>query len=168
MKPLLLLCVIAATAPVVDVPTAYRQSNWLGSQRQGSCVIASSCTLFRWMNRINTADYYRKNYGDGQSPDSFAAKLKKDGIAYAETRTGDEAFLEWAFRTRRGANVVCMNGRHMLTLVHLDGEQAAILDNNDTGNIKWVPRKRFLAEWRASGGWAITFLYTPMAPSPIY
>jgi ABC-type bacteriocin/lantibiotic exporter with double-glycine peptidase domain len=114
------------------------------------------------------ADYYRKTYGDGQSPDSINAKFKKDGVRYAETRNGDVSFLEWAMRTRRGANVVWMNGRHMLTLVHLDKSQAAILDNNAIDKVQWMPRERFLAEWRASGGWATTPVYTPMAPTPVY
>jgi hypothetical protein len=163
-----LLIALLLTSPVVDVPQDYRQANWLGDRGQGSCVIASSVTLLRWQNRIHAADYYRKTYGNGQGPDSLAAKFNSDGVRFAETRTGDVQFLEWALRTRRGANVVWMNGRHMLTLVHLDGEQAAILDNNAIDKVQWMPRERFLAEWRASGGWAVTPLYTPMAPVPIY
>jgi hypothetical protein len=38
------------------------------------------------------------------------AKLETAGIKFAETRTGDESFLEWALRTRRGANVVVQSG----------------------------------------------------------
>ncbi len=163
-----LLLLGSTTGPIVDVPQDYRQANWLGSMRQGSCTIASTCTLLRWQNRIHMADYYRKTYGDGQSPNSINAKFDKDGVRYAETLTGDVKFLEWAMRTRRGANVVWMNGRHMLTLVHLDKDQAAILDNNAIDKVQWMPRERFLAEWRASGGWATTPVYTPMAPTPKY
>jgi ABC-type bacteriocin/lantibiotic exporter with double-glycine peptidase domain len=134
----------------------------------GSCVIASTCTTLRWQNRIATAKHWRETFGNGQSVESLREKYEKTEVRYAETTTGDVAFLEWALRTRRGANVVWMNGRHMLTLVYFDGKQAAILDNNATDKIEWMPRERFLAEWRASGGWATVPVYTPMAPAPIY
>jgi hypothetical protein len=86
------------------------------------------------------------------------------GVPYANTmKRNDVAFLEWACRTRRGAAVAVMGARHMVTIVHLDSEWAGILDNNFTHKITYVPRQEFLAEWFASGSWAIT----PVLPPPV-
>lgn len=87
---------------------------------------------------------------------------------------GDVGFLEWACRTRRGACVVSHNGSHMETLVHLDSEQAALIDNNFPDKFRWLPREQFIREWRSgpkgpltgNGGWAFTPIYTPAAPLP--
>lgn len=150
--------------PTVNLPLEMRQSNWPGSQREGSCVHAATISLFRWQNRLNMADYWRRKYGNGEWPENLAAKFDREGIRYAYVTNGDVKFLEWACKTRRGAGVTVMGGVHCVTLVHLDATWAGLLDNNDVSKIKWVPRETFLAEWRASYGWGFTVLYVPAAP----
>lgn len=152
--------------PVVNIPPALRQSNWLGRLGEGSCVHATMISLFRWQGRPATAEYWRRNYGDGEWPDDMAAKFEREGIRYAYTEDGDVAFLEWACQTRRGCGITVMGGAHMVALVHLDDQWAALLDNNDTSKFIWVPRATLIAEWKASHGWAITPVYTPAAPLP--
>jgi len=152
--------------PVVNVPLAMRQSNWLGSSREGSCVHASMISLFRWQGRYRTADYWRKTYGNGEWPDDMAAKFDREGIRYAYVENGDVRFLERACRTRRGCGITVMGGAHMVALVHLDDKWAAVLDNNNVSKFIWVPRETLIAEWKASYGWAVTPIYTPAAPLP--
>jgi hypothetical protein len=82
------------------------------------------------------------------------------------TTSGDVAFLEWACRTRRGCGIAVKGGKHMVALVHLDSQWAAILDNNNVSKFIWVPRKTLLAEWHASHGWAVVPIYSPSAPVP--
>jgi len=152
--------------PTVNVPRGDRQSNWLGNQREGSCVHASMISLFRWQGRYRTAEHWRKTYGNGEWPEDMAAKFDKEGIRFAMTTKGDVKFLEWACKTRRGAGITVMGGAHMVALVHLDDKWAAILDNNAVEKFIWVPRETLIAEWKASYGWASTPIYTPAAPLP--
>lgn len=160
-------CPLKIERPTVNVPLALRQGNWLGSQREGSCVHATIISLFRWQGRLKMADHWRRTYGDGEWAEDLAAKFDREGIRYAYTSNkGDVTFLEWACRTRRGCGVTVMGGQHMVALVHLDDKWAGILDNNHTDKIIWVPRETFVAEWKASNSWAVSVLYTPAAPLP--
>jgi len=152
--------------PTVNVPAAMRQSNWRGPRGQGSCVHATMISLFRWQYRLRAADYWRRAYGDGDYPEGLAAKFDHEGIRYAYVTNGDVRFLEWACRTRRGCGITVMGGAHMVALVHLDDQWAALLDNNNVERFIWVPRETLLAEWKASYGWAVTPIYTPAAPLP--
>ncbi len=152
--------------PTVNLPISLRQSNWLGSKNEGSCVHATMTSLLRWQGRYNTADYWRKNYGNGESPEDLAAKFDRERMRYAYVTDGDVSFLEWACSTRRGCGVTVMGGRHMVALVHFDEEWAGILDNNDVNKITWVPRDTFVSEWQNSNGWAVTPVYNPAPPLP--
>lgn len=153
--------------PVFNLPLPLRQENWLGPKRSGSCVHASFVMLLRWQGQYQWADFWKKTYADGEYYDRFCERLDKHEIVYASINgTYDPSFLEWAIKTRRGCMVTCMNGAHMVILAHLDANRAGILDNNDIGKIHWYPRETFLREWRNSGCWALTPLYSP-APPPL-
>jgi hypothetical protein len=160
-----LLVTVAVERPVVNIPKAARQSNWLGNQGEGSCVHATMISLFRWQGRYAMAERWKK-YGNGEGPTGLAAKFEANGIRFAETTTGDVKFLEWSVRTRRGCGVTVRGGTHMVALIGLDAKNAYLLDNNRVDNFIVVPRETFLAEWRASFGWAVTILYCPAAPMP--
>jgi len=152
--------------PTINIPFGIRQSNWIGSQGEGSCVYAAMISLFRWQNRFHTANYWRQTYGSGAWPEDLAAKFDREKIRYAYTTNGDVKFLEWACRTRRGCGITVLGGAHMVALVHLDEKWAAVLDNNDVSKFRWVPRETLIAEWKASHGWAVSILYTPSPPLP--
>ena len=163
------LIVAAATLPavVVDVPVPMRQSNWVGSQGKGSCVWASLVTLFRWQNRPATAEWIHTHCGDGAGPRDVEAVFDRIGVRYAETFDDhDVNFLEWSIRTHRGCAVGVDDCSHMVCLVALNESYAGILDNNSVGKIIWIPRDEFLADWFKSNSWAVTPVYTPIAPSP--
>jgi len=152
--------------PEVNPPAAIRQENWV-SNGSGSCVHATMITLLRWQGRYKMADHWRTTYGSGETADDLAAKMDREGIRYAYTHgEEDTTFLEWACSTRRGCGVTCMGGSHCIALLHLDDKWACLLDDNDVSKYKWVPRERFLSEWRASNSWAFAVIYAPAAPLP--
>jgi len=153
--------------PTVNLPVALRQANWRGDEGEGSCVHASMISLFRWQGRYATADYWRRNYGNGEWAAGLADKMEREGVRFAYTVSrNDVSFLEWACSTRRGAGVTVLGGRHMVCLVHLDDRWVGLLDNNSITRVSWVPRRTFLAEWRASNSWAVTPVYAPAPPLP--
>ena len=158
--------VVNKERPIVNVPMALRQENWVGDQREGSCVHATMISLFRWQGRYNIANKWRQTYANGEWPIGLASKFDREGVRYAYTDKGDVAFLEWAISTRRGCGITIMGGAHMVALVHLDANWACLLDNNNVSKYKWVPRRTLIAEWKASHGWAVVPIYTPAAPLP--
>lgn len=155
--------------PTVNLPFDLREPNW-APNNYGSCVHATNIMLLRWQGRHNTAKWWRENHWGGEYSYTFEDKLKAAPIRYASTydNEGDVTFLDWACETRRGCGITVMGGRHMVALVHLDDEWAAILDNNSITEFIWVPRDKLIAEWLDSGGWAVTPLYSPVPPLPTF
>lgn len=146
--------------PIVNLPLALRQANWV-YRGEGSCAHATIVSLLRWQFRFRTAEDYKRTHGGGVYPSTLEAALSAANIRYASTKTGDVSFLDEACRERRGAGIVVMGGRHMVALVHLDGERAGILDNNDVRSTIWIPRETLISEWQNSGGFAVCLLYAP-------
>jgi hypothetical protein len=151
---------------LINIPDAWRRTNWLGPRGEGSCVHAAMTHLFRWQGRHELAAWWSAQHGDGETFAGLATKLDAAGVRWAGTSDGDEAFLKWAIRTRRGAGVVVANGRHMVNLVGLDAESAHILDSNRPATIQRWDRQAFLQEWHRSGGWAATPVYPAPPPAP--
>ncbi len=149
--------------PVVNVPPVMRESNYYST---GSCVHATLVTLLRWQGKEKLASDWRQRHRGGEYASSLAVKMDRRGLRYTFTTKGDVRFLEWACRTRRGCGITVDGGAHMITLVHLSDKWAAVLDNNDTSKFIWIPRKKLIAEWKRSYGWAVTPVYSPMAPLP--
>lgn len=157
---------IIHTLRQIDIPSAYRRKNWTGDRGEGSCVHAALVHLLHWQGNHSAAERWAARFGNGETAQGLAAKLEQAGLRFAETRTGDEAFLAWALRTRRGAAVVVQNGAHMVNLVGLDRHSAHILDSNFPERIERWPRAAFLRDWKQSGGWAFTPVGTPSPPAP--
>jgi hypothetical protein len=157
---------IRGEVPVVNVPHGLRQGNWLGPQREGSCVHATLVSLLRWQGQDKLASFWRSRYSDGEWPSDMQQKLDATGVRYAWHIGGDERFLEWACRTRRGAGIRVHGGAHMVALVHLNEKWAGILDNNDTSKFKWISRESLLRDWKGCNGWAFSPVYSPAAPLP--
>lgn len=151
---------------LIDIPREWRGRNWTGRRGQGSCVHASLVHLLHWQGRHELAGWWKARFGDGEDAEGLARKLQSAGLAWAETRVGDERFLEWAIRTRRGAAVVVHNGSHMVNLVGLDRTHAQILDSNSPHRVQAVARETFLRDWKQSGGWAVTVVGPPPPPDP--
>ena len=153
--------------PKVNLETIFREENWLGPQREGSCVHATFIMLLRWQGQFEMADYWKANHADGEYASNLADKMDAAGVRYAYTDgKKDVSFLEWSCATRRGCGVAVKNRAHMVLLVALNDEWACILDNNHIKNFKWVKRDVFMKDWLSSGSWAVTAVYTPPPPLP--
>jgi hypothetical protein len=167
----LLLFMVGCTKTVYDeyppanIPLAARQENWIGSNRQGSCVWATAVNLLQWQGNDRAAARIRM-YGDGANLERLTTAFDQEGIRYATTETADVSFLERACETRRGAGVCVTDHRvlHCVALVGLTENYAIILDNNEIEEFEWVPRPAFLKDWRASGGWAFVITGSPVPP----
>lgn len=159
-----------AEIPVVSIPMEWRQSNWVArsdGRMQGSCVHASLVMLMRWQGQHELANWWRDHHGGGESWNSLEPQLHAAGITFAGTTDGDESFLEWSVRTRRGCAITVQQGLHMVCLVHLDQKWAGILDNNSPQKVQYFPRDQFIRGWQSSPApWAITPVFSPPPPSP--
>ena len=142
-----------------------RVVNWIGDRNEGSCVHASLVNLLHWQGRHQLADRWQATHGNGQSALGLAIDLKNAAVEYRSSQGGNEEFVAWACRTRRGA-VVPFGPNHAVSLVGLDSKTATIMDPNKPDRPFQVDRAAFVADWKSRGGWAVTPLGTPAAPSP--
>jgi len=178
----------AAHSLAIDIPSAYRQHNWNGTvwngkafEQQGSCAWASLVNLLHWQGHHDQAEHVRTHFSAGAGPDRLYPALDSLGIPYAKVPSsrrpaGDESFLEWACRTRRGACVPvgswCSYHRtrhpceHMINLVGIDHDWVYLLDNNGYRETYRRSRADFMRDWKESGGWAFTPVYSPAPPKP--
>jgi hypothetical protein len=138
--------------------------------------------LLHWQGRHAQAEFVRSHYSEGAGPAELYPAMDRVGIPYAAIpghgyAAGDEAFLDWCCRTRRGACVPVQlywcakcqqfHASHMINLVGLDNDFAFTLDNNGQRlDVQRRPRADFLKEWKQSGGWAFTIVGTPNPPKP--
>lgn len=155
--------------PQIDllaVPASLRPRNVGGTDGAGLCVFTSIQYSAHWQGErrlYRFQEQMRAEKGGGW-PDKVDAMIKKyaPGVKYIQYRGKDPAILELALRTGR-APAVTWQGNHMLSLVHLDAERAAVVDNNAPGTVQWLSRTAFLGKWtQGSSGWAVVLL----APSP--
>lgn len=154
-----------AEVPAMNLPRELREWNWGG----GSCVHASTVHCFRWQNKIDLAAKWRKTYAGGETSYGLRKKLDANRIPYAYTEQGDAELLEWASRTRRGA-VIFYFPSHSINFCSYsirDGQEfAVLLDNNRIDQYLWVPKAKFLREWRGYGGFALTPVFSPAPRLP--
>lgn len=148
--------------PIVNLPFSLRQENY----NNGSCVWATTISLLRWQGEERLADYVRSKQSGGVFTSELYDTIDKAGIRLSVAENGDVSFLEWSCRTRRGAAVTIMGGRHMVALVDITDTQACILDNNNVEEYLWLDREKFIKHWREAGGYAFTPIYIPTAPLP--
>ncbi len=149
--------------PTVNIPPTLRCPNWGG----GSCVHAANVMLLEWQGQHELAQWWRTNNSGGEYAQRLNQRLDSAHLHYAYTTRGDEAFLAWALRTRRGAGITFWPG-HAVNLVHLDDQWAGLLDNNRLEQVIWIPRAEFIPRWRNYGGWAWTLVHTPPPPLPCW
>ena len=137
----------------VSPPPEMREANY----DSGSCVHASLVTLMRWQGQPEFAEYWRSTHSGGETWYTTARQLREGRVPFADTHGEyNVAFLEWAIRHQLGAGVAIRGGRHMVALIDLTPTHACLLDNNRVDKIYWIPRDRFLGDWRKAGSWAVT------------
>ena len=164
------------SAPVIEIPSAnvprpLRWENWRDANGSGSCVIASSCSVWEWSNRPELAERFSKAYAGGQTEKSIKDKWRENGISFVapdkDHEYGDPEYLEWASKTRRAA-IIWFFPNHCVTFVGFSewqGKEVAwLLDNNRVGQFIPIEKKSFISQWRGFGGFCAIPLLTP-APS---
>lgn len=174
------------TEVTCDYPVNMRVRNTGGSDGAGLCVFTSIMFQARWQDVDVLRDFqaFMKQYPGGGYPqkvDKFiklcAEKQGKPAPAYMQVEGGDPTILDAAIATGRMVGVtyaghdVHYGGSiaHMVCLVHIDAQQAVILDNNFIGpqDLVWMSREDFLKRWRGNGGgWAVVLLAPPPLPIP--
>lgn len=165
-----------------DIPTGQHIRNVGGSDGAGLCVFTSAEVAARWQNVPELAGFQqwmRRRPGGGwpEKLDRMVAQYARErGVpppGYVQHTGGDEEFLTLALKTGR-MPAVTYAGRddfyrgsiaHMVNLVHLDGVDACVVDNNRPGVFVWMSRDEFLSRWRSmNGGWAFVLLAPPPPP----
>jgi hypothetical protein len=154
-----------------DLPEDLRTKNVGGSDGAGLCVFSSVGHAARYQNERRLWNLQRDMRAErgGGWPEKTEAMIEKygHGTEYLQYVGTDPAILELALKT--GRMVSCTYTRvHMVNLIYLDDQWAAVLDNNFIGTkeIRWHRRTEFLRMWCDGGqGWAIVLL-APRPPAP--
>jgi hypothetical protein len=159
--------------PPLDLPPAMRQGNYRG----GSCLWAAMQDVLLWGGREEAAARCRAQCSGGAAASEVEEWAAASQIPLITTRDGDADFLDWCADTRRGAAVywiaggphVCrkcgkVHADHALTFCGFVAGEAVLIDSNRPGQLIRMPREKFLADWRAAGGVALTLADRHPAP----
>lgn len=170
----------------VDFPVAQRTKNVGGSDGAGLCVFSSIGHAARWQNEHVLFDFQkwmRQHPGGGypSKVDQMMERLcKEKGVPkpdYINYEGGDLAVLRAALESGRMPSVT-YNGRdphysgtiaHMVNIVYLDDQWAAVLDNNFVGDqeLVWLSPDEFKQRYTGGGGgWAVILLANAPPPPP--
>lgn len=188
---------VRATA---DLPASQHMRNTGGSDGAGLCVFTSIEHCSRWQSLVLAGlQSYMTTQPGGGYPDkveqvitAFCRQNKRDIPKFIQHTGGDETVLDLAIKTGRMPGItyagqddfyVGQTIAHMVNLVYLDADRAAILDNNRPGVFVWMSRKQLLDRWRGNdangrpltvrqgvrqtpigGGWTVIFLDGPPPP----
>jgi len=165
-----MMLLVTPAAPLsayfIDVPVEFREGNWDGDRGQGSCAWASSVMALRCVGQYELAEWYRETQGNGAYMGDLIRVAELCKLRFDYTEDGDRTFIEWALRNRLPVMIPYWTA-HMVLLVGEMGDQMIILDNNQTGRYRLVPREEFYRRWRGEfSGFAMVFLYQPLPPWP--
>lgn len=161
----------------VELPQRFHLKNRGGSDGSGLCVFASLSHAGVWHNDPVSQGMFqfmftRPGGGYPSKVDAMyqaaARQAGKPVPEYIQHTGGDMEFLKLAIKTGRypsvtyaGYDGVYYAGRvaHMVNLVHLSDQWAAIHDNNYPGKWLWMSPSEFESRWKAmGGGWAVVLL----------
>lgn len=160
-----------------------------GSDGAGLCVFASISHAARYQGLDELADMmdWMRSFPGGGYPEKVDEMIRRKlgpdhGVSYLHVygpeslellalacASGYQPCVTYGYGERYGVSIA-----HMVSLVHLDDERAAILDNNFPGDdaYEWMSRDEFAARyaWSPSGlgeGWGIIFTSgEPQPPEP--
>ena len=170
----------------VDLPPALRSKNIGGSDGAGLCVFTSiqHASIYQNVEALKSFQKWMSHHPGGGWPEKvdkmIAQFCKEQNLPiplYVQYEGKDPTILETALQSGRYPCVTydgydChYRGQiaHMVNLVYLDSQYAAIMDNNfikDSETV-WMTRQEFLQRWTGGGGgWAVVFCLPP-APSPV-
>lgn len=165
---------------MADLDIDLRIRNTVGTDQKGLCVWASLSMGARWHNCEELAglfDEMKKEPGGGW-PTRVDEKMQRYAphVRYEQYLGSKFDFLD--HHVRKGRIVCATYGygelygnqtiAHMICVVGLDEKLAAILDNNDPGNIWWMSRGEYLKRFNhpSGQGWAVALHLPPPPPVP--
>ena len=173
------------TEVMADLPVSLRMKNIGGTDGAGLCVFTSIMHSARYQHELPLWNFQEQMSHEpgGGYPAKVDAMIKKyaPSVHYAQAETNDPTCLELALKTDR-LPAITYCGRdshygydrsvaHMVNLVYLDSNVAAIMDNNfiEDGELMWMTRSEFLERWRGgdSTGWAVFLLRNGPPPVPL-
>jgi hypothetical protein len=164
---------------VVDLPKEQHVRNFGAPEDgQGLCVFASMDMAARWHHMHELIDVIHKVRKGGGWPEKVRDVIGElapqrhfvqyegvsPSILDASMAARSPVCVTYGYSPRYGNQTIY----HMVILVHLDAEWAAIVDNNFPGTFEWMSRTEFIKRWCHPGhkGWAYTFLEAPPPPIP--
>lgn len=163
----------------IDLPIEQHVRNFgAPADKLGLCVFASMDMCARWHNVRELVDIIHKINKGGGWPEKVDAVFKEfaPNLKYVQYEGTDPAILDKALQDGHPACITYGYGEryqmktiaHMVLLVHLDKDNAAILDNNFPGTYEWMSRAEFLRRWihPTGKGWAYVMLTSPPPPVP--
>jgi hypothetical protein len=163
----------------VDLPLSQHVKNFgAPADGQGLCVFASLDMAARWHRVRPLIDVIHKINQGGGYPEKVDAVMRQvaPGVLYEQYEGTDPRFLDRAIGAGSAVCVTYGYGErygmqtiyHMVLLVHLDADRAAIIDNNFPGTFEWMSRDEFLRRWvhPTGKGWAVALLAPPPPPPP--
>ncbi len=166
----------------IDLPKGQHVRNFgAPADNKGLCVFASLDMAARWHNAAELIGIINKINEGGGWPEKVDATFKRfaPSLKYVQSEgtaaellpildkalsEGRAACITYGYGERYGMETIY----HMVLLVHLDGQRAAILDNNFPGTFEWMPREEFARRLVHPGGkgWVIVLLSPPPPPVP--
>lgn len=163
----------------IDLPNDQHVRNFgAPKDHKGLCVFASMTMAARWHNIRPLFDVIHKLDEGGGWPERVTKVFGQysPDTKFLQYEGTDPAILDKALSEGSPACVTYGYGEryqmqtiyHMVMLVHLDSQYAAILDNNYPGTYEWMPRAEFLKRWvhPSKEGWAYVMLAPPPPPIP--
>ena len=165
----------------IDLPLKQHVKNIArppGPNGLGCCVFATLDMCARWTNQEELIGIIEKIEKGGGWPEKVDRVIKQfaPSTVYVQYEGSDPAFLDRAIQSGRPCGVTYGYGErygnetipHMVLLVHLDANLAAVVDNNYPGTFEWMSRDEFLKRWKhpSNKGWAYALLGPPPPPPP--
>ena len=159
------------TVDLLSMPSQVRPRNVGGRDGAGLCVFTSIQYAAWYQNEPRLQNFQqvmRQELGGGwpEKVDKMVAKYGP-GTPYVQYSGKDTTLMELALKTGRVPCVTVMRGAHMVCLVHLDANSAAIVDNNAPDRVQWMTRAQFIQshDIGGRGGWTFVLL-NPTCPPP--
>jgi hypothetical protein len=163
--------------PMVDLLAVPGRTHNISAKGAGCCTFKSMDYAARHQNVpaiVGLAEWLRSaGFAGGGYPQKEAQMIAKCAAArnmpcpaFVQYEGSDPWFIEAMLASGRSVGIT-WQANHMLSCVHLDAQQGAIVDNNAPDRVQWFPRQTFLSKWTAgNAGWAIALLNAPPPPVP--
>ena len=169
----------------IDLPQELRIKNVGGRDGAGLCVFTSINHAGIWQDVEVLKDFQKwmRSKPGGGYPSKvdkmIVQKCKESNIPipeYIQVEGKDLELLDLACKTGRMPSVTygfSPSGRygrqrisHMVSLVHADKKNYAVLDNNYIDALEWLTHEEFQKTYMTDGGWSVILLHPGPPPVP--